>query len=174
MTSYGALKEQDEVWERTFEAHDGDSKWNDPIIKYVPELAAAADKAKEDPVANVAWDEVTIGTLAGQLSGAIRDYGLMSEVTQEFNQSQAVELGFPPLQDSNPMLPKCGEWPQCNRTEFFNGPLEAYPSFAPFATPPYTNMGYQILTYALKAIKGKSFQTMMGESVLRPLGLNHT
>jgi hypothetical protein len=40
----------------------------------------------------------------------------MSEITQEFNQSEAVGLGFPPLEDSDPMLPKCGEWPQCNRT----------------------------------------------------------
>ncbi len=57
----------------TWLAQDGDSKWNEPITKYVPELAAAAAKAKSDPVANVAWDEVTIGSLAGQLSGAIRD-----------------------------------------------------------------------------------------------------
>lgn len=57
----------------TWLAQDGDSKWGDPITKYVPELAAAADRAKSDPVANVPWDEVTIGSLAGQLSGAIRD-----------------------------------------------------------------------------------------------------
>ncbi|KAH6853109.1 beta-lactamase/transpeptidase-like protein [Chaetomium sp. MPI-CAGE-AT-0009] len=158
----------------TWLVQDGDVKWNEPITKYIPELAAAADRAKEDPVANVPWDEVTIGSLAGQLSGAIRDYGLMSEVTQEFNQSDAVGLGFPPLEDSDPLLPKCGQWPQCNRTEFFAGLLRAYPSFAPFATPAYTNTGYQILAYALEAIKGKSFQTMMEESVLRPLGLDHT
>jgi CubicO group peptidase (beta-lactamase class C family) len=54
---------------------DGDAKWNEPITKYVPELAAAAGRAKDDPVANVPWDEVTIGALAGQLSGAIRDCG---------------------------------------------------------------------------------------------------
>ncbi|KAK4248994.1 D-alanyl-D-alanine-carboxypeptidase/endopeptidase AmpH [Corynascus novoguineensis] len=158
----------------TWLVQDGDVKWNEPITKYVPELAAAADSARDDPVAHVPWDEVTIGALAGQLSGAIRDYGLMSEVTQEFNQSDAVQLGFPPLEPSDPMLPKCGQWPQCNRTEFFKGLLRAYPSFAPFATPAYTNTGYQILAYALESIKGKSFQTLMEESVLRPLGLNHT
>ncbi|KAL2195545.1 beta-lactamase/transpeptidase-like protein [Corynascus similis CBS 632.67] len=158
----------------TWLVQDGDVKWNEPITKYVPELAAAADSARDDPVAHVPWDEVTIGALAGQLSGAIRDYGLMSEVTQEFNQSDAIQLGFPPLEQSDPMLPKCGQWPQCNRTEFFKGLLRAYPSFAPFATPAYTNTGYQILAYALESIKGKSFETLMEESVLRPLGLNHT
>ncbi|KAK4152674.1 D-alanyl-D-alanine-carboxypeptidase/endopeptidase AmpH [Chaetomidium leptoderma] len=158
----------------TWLAQDGDSKWNEPITKYVPELAEAAQRAKADPVSNVPWDEVTIGALAGQMSGAIRDYGLMSEVTQEFNQSQAVGLGFPPLNSSDPMLPQCGEWPQCNRTEFFKGLLRAPPSFAPFTTPAYTNTGYQILAYALESIKGKSFKAMMEESILRPLGLNHT
>ncbi|AEO69810.1 uncharacterized protein THITE_2056623 [Thermothielavioides terrestris NRRL 8126] len=159
----------------TWLAQDGDAKWNDPITKYVPELAAAADgRAKRDPVANVPWDEVTIAALAGQLSGAIRDYGLMSEVTQEMNLTEAVSLGFPPLNSSDPMLPKCGEWPQCNRTEFFNGLLRAYPSFAPFTTPAYTNTGFQILAYALESIKGKSFEAMMQESILEPLGLKHT
>jgi CubicO group peptidase (beta-lactamase class C family) len=57
----------------TWLAQDGDLKWGDPITKYIPELAAAAERAKNDPVANVPWDEVTIGSLAGQLSGAIRD-----------------------------------------------------------------------------------------------------
>lgn len=71
-----------------------------------------------------------------------------------------------------------GHWKQTLRwfdpTEFFNGLLRAYPSFAPFTTPAYTNTGFQILAYALEAIKGKSFEAMMQESILRPLGLNHT
>ncbi|KAK3309353.1 beta-lactamase/transpeptidase-like protein [Chaetomium strumarium] len=161
----------------TWLVQDGDSKWNDPITRYVPELAAAAERAKQqgaDPVANVPWDEVTVGALAGQLSGAIRDYGLMGEVTQEFDQNEAVGLGFPPLSKGDPMLPSCGQWPQCNRTEFFNGLLRAYPSFAPFTTPAYTNTGFQILAYALENIKGRSFESMMQESVLQPLGLRHT
>jgi CubicO group peptidase (beta-lactamase class C family) len=59
----------------TWLVEDGDAKWNEPITKYVPELAAAAERARAeaDPVGNVPWDEVTIGALAGQLSGAIRD-----------------------------------------------------------------------------------------------------
>ncbi|KAK4234246.1 beta-lactamase/transpeptidase-like protein [Achaetomium macrosporum] len=160
----------------TWLAQDGDTKWNDPITRYVPELAAAAERAKQeaDPVANVPWDEVTVGALAGQLSGAIRDYGLMGEVSQEFDRSQAVGLGFPPLSKEDPMLPPCGQWPQCNRTEFFSGLLRAYPSFAPFTTPAYTNTGFQILAYALESIKGKSFESMMQESLLQPLRLKHT
>ena len=57
----------------TWLAQDGDAKFSEPITKYVPELAAAARRGKEDPVAHVQWDEVTIGALASQMSGIIRD-----------------------------------------------------------------------------------------------------
>ena len=99
---------------------------------------------------------------------------LMGEVTQQVDQGTAVAIGFPPLNRSDPTLPKCGAWPHCNRTEFFNGLLQVYPSYAPYTTPAYTNTGFQILAYALESIKGKSFESMMQESVLRPLALNRT
>lgn len=57
----------------TWLVQDGDTRWNEPITNYVPELAAVADKAKEDPVGNVDWGEVTIGALASQLAGVVRD-----------------------------------------------------------------------------------------------------
>ncbi|KAK1780630.1 beta-lactamase/transpeptidase-like protein [Copromyces sp. CBS 386.78] len=148
----------------TWLAQDGDVRWNEPITKYVPELAEAADKAKDDPVGNV----------AGQLSGAVRDYGLMGELTQTVDQNTAIQLGFPALNSSDPTLPKCGVWPHCNRTEFFSGLLQVYPSYAPFTTPAYTNTGFQILAYALESIKGRPFQQLMEESIFRPLNLSHT
>lgn len=57
----------------TWLVQDGDTRWNEPITKYVPELAAVADKAKSDPVDNVDWGEVTIGALASQMAGIVRD-----------------------------------------------------------------------------------------------------
>jgi CubicO group peptidase (beta-lactamase class C family) len=58
--------------------------------------------------------------------------------------------------------------------EFFNGLLQVVPSFAPFTTPAYANTAFQILGYTLESIKGTSFRSMMEDSVLKPLGLNHT
>lgn len=57
----------------TWLVQDGDTRWNEPITKYIPELAAAADKAKDDPVGNADWGEVTIGALASQMAGIVRD-----------------------------------------------------------------------------------------------------
>lgn len=51
----------------------GDEVWNAPITKFIPELAAIANYSSSDPVANTAWNDVTIGSLATQMSGIPRD-----------------------------------------------------------------------------------------------------
>jgi hypothetical protein len=51
----------------------GDSRWNDPITKYVPELAEIAARSDRNPIQTVDWDDVTIGALASQISGIARD-----------------------------------------------------------------------------------------------------
>jgi CubicO group peptidase (beta-lactamase class C family) len=54
-------------------AEVGMKRMNDPVTKWVPELARAAKKNKGDPVRRVQWDEVTIGQLSGHLSGISRN-----------------------------------------------------------------------------------------------------
>jgi CubicO group peptidase (beta-lactamase class C family) len=57
----------------TWLVQDGDLKWNTPITEYVPELQAVADRSSQDAVANVDWGDVTIGALASQMAGIVRD-----------------------------------------------------------------------------------------------------
>lgn len=52
--------------------------------------------------------------------------------------------------------------------------VRAIPSFGAFNTPAYSDITFQLLGYALEGIKGKSFQSMVEDGVLKPLGLNHT
>jgi hypothetical protein len=57
-------------------AEAGDVDWNQPITKYVPELAAVAARAQNpdfDRVREAVWDDITIGALASQVSGLGRD-----------------------------------------------------------------------------------------------------
>jgi CubicO group peptidase (beta-lactamase class C family) len=53
----------------------GPSYWSQPIVKFIPELADAPD---DDPVHHVKWSGVTLGALAGQMSGIARDSVLPS------------------------------------------------------------------------------------------------
>jgi hypothetical protein len=59
----------------SFLAQDGDRHFNDPITKYVPELAAISEAQRQstDPLTVVDWEDVTIGALASQMAGIVRD-----------------------------------------------------------------------------------------------------
>ncbi|KAK6953838.1 hypothetical protein Daesc_003800 [Daldinia eschscholtzii] len=128
----------------SFLINAGDKHWDEPVTKYVPELQALANRS--DPVNYVAWDEITLGGLATQLTGIPREY----------------------------QKPPCGAYPTCDRAQFFNGISSFYPSLAPFQTPAYSNVAFQLLGYSLETITGKTFQTLMQETVIKPLGLNNT
>ncbi|KAI1757514.1 beta-lactamase/transpeptidase-like protein [Xylaria castorea] len=156
----------------TFLAEAGDSYLNDPVTKYVPELEALAAKALSDPIMSVDWSSVTLGSLASHMAGIIRDFALEGELTQEKNQSVLMGQGFPaaPLNQ----VPFCGEVVPCTRAQLFAGLAIVPPSFASSHTPGYSNLGYQLLAYALEAIKGRSFSEMLESDVLQKLSLNHT
>jgi len=60
----------------TFLAEAGDVHWNMPITKFVPELAKYSGRSTQpdfDPVKETDWDDITIGSLASQVSGLGRD-----------------------------------------------------------------------------------------------------
>jgi hypothetical protein len=59
-----------------FLAEVGDADWNQPITKYIPELAkrsGTGSSADFDSVRQTAWEDITIGSLASQVSGLGRD-----------------------------------------------------------------------------------------------------
>lgn len=59
-----------------FLAEVGDASWNDPITKYIPELAQYASQVATSDLNDVRrtdWDDITVGALAAQVSGIGRD-----------------------------------------------------------------------------------------------------
>lgn len=120
----------------TFLVEAGHAHWNDPVTAYVPELAALAGNYSNDPILNTDWDSITLGALASQLTGIVRDCmcqdpsraavtllinitvwekkdGISGEMTQALDQGTLRSLGFPPVPPSE--IPRCGEQPVCNR-----------------------------------------------------------
>ncbi|KAI1292978.1 beta-lactamase/transpeptidase-like protein [Xylaria venustula] len=156
----------------TFLAEAGDSRFNDPVTDYIPELQLLAARARTDPVMNVDWSTITLGALASHMAGIMRDYALEGELTQEHNQTVLMNQGFPAAPLSH--VPACGEAILCNRAEIFAGLALIPPSFASSHTPAYSNLAYQLLAYALEAITMKNFAQMLETDVLLRLGLNHT
>lgn len=74
----------------------GDASWNDPITKYVPELAAyvaknAAILDSGDNVDVIQWDQITVGSLASHLAGIPREFAFGPDVDAQLHQA----LGLP-------------------------------------------------------------------------------
>jgi len=58
--------------------------------------------------------------------------------------------------------------------EYFQGFVHHHPVFLPQSTPIYSNTAFRLLSYALEAILGDNFESIMGECVFKLLLLNHT
>ncbi|KAI0148619.1 beta-lactamase/transpeptidase-like protein [Xylariaceae sp. FL1272] len=159
----------------TFLAEGGEEHWMSPATRYVPELQLLAEKAQSDPILNVDWEGVTLSSLASHTAGIMRDYAIEGELTQEHYQAELLAQGFPPKPAG--MVPSCGEYYICDRaarTETFSGVANIPPSFSPSQTPAYSNLGYQLLAYALEGITNKTFAEMLQTDIIDKLDLNHT
>ena len=99
----------------------GDAYLDDPVTKYVPELAAAAAGAGQVDVHNIRWEDITIRALGSHLSGIPRDCKLFVfssgvslanrlldnlEDVADLGLPNLSNLGLPPLNSSE--VPTCG------------------------------------------------------------------
>ncbi|KAK4210150.1 beta-lactamase/transpeptidase-like protein [Rhypophila decipiens] len=156
----------------TFLATVGDGIWNDPVTKYVPEFA---ELAKKDPGGSMwapDWDSITVGSLASQTSGIIRDYALLGELAYQVPLEDLRKIGFPdiPIEE----FPPCGINPTCNRTQIMKGMGRTPPSFPPGTTPTYSDLGFVFLGNIAEKVTGRDFKSLVQDAVLTPLNLTHT
>lgn len=151
----------------------GDTNFNDPITKYVPELAEYASNHDSDDALNVVdWNSITVGALASQLGGIARD---VAGGPQTDNLFQPV-FGLPSV--STPNVTFCGD-PQsivfpCTRADFFADLLHEPPALPPYQSPTYTNIAYSLLGLALESITNVSFPMLFDTIFTERLGLNST
>lgn len=151
----------------------GDSAFNDPITKYVPEIAAYASTHSSE--SSVDWNAITVGALASQLSGISRD----PAAGRQGDALYQSYLGLAPPEHEAPDSSFCGQSDAalkfyCNRTDFFNNNLFRGPNLAPFDTPVYANLPFQILAYALENITNTPFTELFQTHLVESHGLKST
>ena len=88
------------------------------------------------------------------------------------NMTDLYDLGFPPLPATS--FPPCGTNPTCTREQLFEGLAKLPPSFAPFTTPAYSDLGFVLLSFVAERITGKSYKDLVSDTILTPLNLTHT
>lgn len=147
--------------------------YDDPITKYVPELAAVASSssATGNPIDQVSWNDITVGALLAHTADIGRDYAGFRELTGPLaNLKNPTAIGLPPLKEVE--LPVCAGGGFCTREQYFKGFTKSHPVYAPSTATIYSNAGYQILGYALENITGKSFPDLVEETIYKPLQLS--
>lgn len=138
---------------------------DDPISKYIPELAA-------DDSGDIPWKDITLRVLASQLSG----------IPREFAQSDLInflpdptDVGLPPA--SKEGLPRCDEYDDykpCNRSQFLKVVTQSRPLFAPNQRSTYSNLNFELLGLALENVTGLPYAEYMEKAIFEPLGMTST
>ncbi|OHE99991.1 hypothetical protein CORC01_04638 [Colletotrichum orchidophilum] len=145
----------------------GPTYWNEPITKFIPELA---DAPAGNRAHRVQWSEVTLGALASHMSGLPRNNHFI-----DLSGIPGVEdMGLPRLNDSDVI--KCGlpEMRPCTREEVIRSMLEQYPASATWHTPVYSNEAFQLIGWAFENITGGPMEHAFKTSILEPLGLSRS
>ncbi|KAF4997439.1 hypothetical protein FGRMN_3803 [Fusarium graminum] len=110
-------------------------QWETPITKYLPELADSKRPLKVD------WDEVTIGGLAGQMSGISRESGA------------------------------CVVGNSCDWKAFERAFANKSPYFLPDTTPVASYAAFQLLAFAMQEESGKEWVSVLQDTLLNPLNM---
>ncbi|KAI4167473.1 MAG: hypothetical protein LQ343_007186 [Gyalolechia ehrenbergii] len=157
------------------ELDDGD--WNRPITDFVPSLAAFAQSmpGEDDPVNTVQWDKVTLAALGSHLAGSPRDVIPYDPSDHMYIDPNPVEtyglpnsdlsdpIAFPPsVNDSDGIFPA---------DEYAKGAQARPPTFLPWTSPQYTDIGFMMLGLAIANITNKSVHDVYRDSVFTPLNM---
>ncbi|KAF2736427.1 beta-lactamase/transpeptidase-like protein [Polyplosphaeria fusca] len=158
----GDLTSMFTVWLFLMEA--GETFWDEPVSKWVPELASATQASES--ISKIQWDKITLGDLAAHLGGVGR-YAPLAE-----NPDIAILLkGLSNTTQTSPCEEASSE---CNRAEFLSYFGRRSPVFASGSTPIFSNAGFLILAYALESITGRAYVDLLNEAILKPLDMSST
>ncbi|CAH0058822.1 unnamed protein product [Clonostachys solani] len=143
--------------------------FDDSILKYIPELRNATN---DDALKAVAWEDITVGSLANHLSGLATD--------------SAMDLGINPLGPWSKMgLPKiaqgtgpsCSGLPgtvACTKADLVRDLAKRPPVYLPNTSPVYSNVGFALLGQVVESATGKPLDEVLQENVYSVAGMNST
>ncbi|KAI1390023.1 beta-lactamase/transpeptidase-like protein [Hypoxylon trugodes] len=143
---------------------------NDPITKYVPRLRDLQREANgtRNSLTVVDWDDVTIEALASHMGGISSDVIDMTGYPADWTQ-----VGLPEARETLKCAGVNGLTP-CTAEDFWNTWGKHDPVFAPFSKPLYSNTAFFIISLAIEAASGRSFDDVVQKEILDVAGLTST
>ncbi|KAH8599288.1 beta-lactamase/transpeptidase-like protein [Bisporella sp. PMI_857] len=145
----------------------------DPITKYIPELVEGGHI--HEAFLEVQWDQITIRSLASQLSGIRREGGLSDLAVDTVQNPDPIANGFPPV-DKSALAPcmKNSTDRACTSEEIFRTARNKTKVFNVNERSSYSNVAFSLLGLALERATGKPYDEVLRDSILKPLGMDHT
>ncbi|KAF4948192.1 hypothetical protein FGADI_9820 [Fusarium gaditjirri] len=154
-------------------AEDGVLNMNDPVTRWIPELAHRDGFHSGDELDITHWTDITVGDAAAHLSG------LGGDTTTDISAFPFdwEALGLPKLSKGD-KIPSCKGppgAPVCTRKDFLNI-FKSYrpPIYQPSQSPVYSNAGISLVGLVIEAASKKTFDAAIKDLVLKPLGLEKT
>ncbi|KAF5627831.1 beta-lactamase 2 [Fusarium tjaetaba] len=154
-------------------AEDGVLSMNDPVTRWIPELAHPHKPHSGDDLDVIHWGDITVGDAAAHLSGLGGD--MTTDISAfPFNWEA---LGLPKLSE-NKKIPSCKGLPGapvCTREDlltifkFYRPPV-----YQPSQSPVYSNAGISLVGLVVEAASNKTFDAAIKDLVLKPLDLERT
>ncbi|KAG5758680.1 hypothetical protein H9Q72_013183 [Fusarium xylarioides] len=154
-------------------AEDGVLSMDDPVTRWIPELAHIDGSHSGDELDVIHWDDIAVGDAAAHLSGLGGD---MTTDMSAFPFDWEV-LGLPKLSKNN-QVPYCKGLPGapvCTRKDFLNI-FKSYrpPVYQPSQSPVYSNAGISLVGLVVEAAPNKTFGDAINDLILKPLGFKRT
>ncbi|KAI9734975.1 MAG: hypothetical protein M1834_002057 [Cirrosporium novae-zelandiae] len=144
---------------------------DDPITKYLPDLAEEKNPFPYYPE----WNQITIWSLASQLSGISRETGQEDLSSDKSLLADPLASGFPPLFDQE--LPPCQKNSSdraCTAEDVIETAKNRPRVFATNERSTYSNVAFVLLGLALENATGQTFPEIVTSSILTPLGMENT
>ncbi|UPX18163.1 uncharacterized protein EKO05_0008473 [Ascochyta rabiei] len=147
----------------------GNLSLDEPIDKYIVEL-------KEAQNGTLPWKDITLRSLASQLSGIPREWAQGDLINfEKWGVEDPVNWGLPPV--SRQGLCICGEFSPnykkiCTESDLLDALKSKIPIFAPNQQSTYSNAAFELLGMVLERVTGQSYRSFIEEAVFKPLNMS--
>ncbi|KAL2397234.1 putative hydrolase M10 [Exophiala dermatitidis] len=171
----------------------GNLHLDNPVVKYIPELAATTPTTPGNQNAKtpqIQWENITLRSLASQLSGIPRDWAQGDLVT---GLPDPTVIGLPPIPVDQAGLPACAasrkdphhnsesqsrptkhKHKPCTKDDLLAKIRTKPPLFAPNQQSTYSNIAFELLGLVLANVTGVNYEDSINQTILTPLGMAGT
>ncbi|KAF1926683.1 beta-lactamase/transpeptidase-like protein [Didymella exigua CBS 183.55] len=146
----------------------GNLSLDDPVDEYIKEL-------KEDQKGTLPWKDITLRSLASQLSGIPREFAQGDLLNfDKGGLPNPITWGLPPV--SREGLIDCDEYSPnygnvCDEGDLLDAVKSQIPIFAPNQQSTYSNIAFELLGIVLERVSGQDYQNYIEEAIFRPLNM---